>query len=115
MEVLLFILALTMFMSIPIWGMLVFMKKAYFWDYGISFYGVIPWIILTYCNTGGVSLTNAFLEPVFINGMAICLVLIRFLLSKYTKTSNRFMSVISIILVIVCSIFMKFIIPTLPE
>lgn len=115
MEVLFFVLVTTALMSIPIWGMLVFIRKTYFWDYGISFYGIIPWVVLTYFNIGGVSLTNAFLEPIYINGIAICLVLIRFFLSKYTKTSNKFMSIISILLVIVFAILIKFIIPTLPE
>ena len=115
MEILIFILVVTTLMSIPIWLMLIFIKNAYFWEYGISFYGVVFWSILTYFNIGGGSLTNAFLEPIFINFVAILLVFLRFLLSKYARISSKQMSAISIILVVLFSVLIKFAIPILPE
>lgn len=115
MGIVIFILLMTLVLSIPVWLLLTRLKKIYFWDYGISFYGVILWIVLTFFYVGGQSLTNAVLEPFYINIFSILIILIRFFLSKKVKVDNKMISVIGIILVIGFALLLKILIPTLPE
>ena len=115
MEVILLIFVITTIFSIPAWTLLWFAKKSYFWDYGISYYGAAVWILLTYLNVGGQSLTNVLLETAYLNLFAILMALVRLLIYKFAKISNKTISVISIILVILFVVGLKLLVPTLSE
>lgn len=117
MEIIVGILFNAILFSIPVWFILRQLQISYWWDYGISLYAIIVWLLLIgYFEIGGQSLTNVALECGGILLFSIFITLTRFLLYKFTNMNfNKTVSIICIMLVICFAVLLRLFMPTLPE
>lgn len=117
MDIVVGILIYTIPSSIPIWLILQKLKISYWWDYGISFYGMITWfVLLAYFDIGAQSLTNVALECGGILFFSILITTFRYFLYKWTNIRfNKTISVVCILLVISFAVLLRLYMPTLSE
>lgn len=115
MIILIVILALlSAVISIPAWNQCIRQEKFFWWDYGITVYPLLLWLLLVYFRVGAQSLANV-VELVAISiGVVIVGYLRAYLFNKVMSSAYQ-ISMISIGLLFLLTIVLRLAMPRIPE